>query len=159
LFADSCRKLLDGNVLETVLCFGCGEGEVSGGDGREERGRRLTGRDVVVWFEGYVVGDLEVVDSLEDGETLADGGDADALEGFRVHHTEDVAGDAVFCTASSQSAENAGQDSEQTLDAGLVLGEAKATEPGLHLVLVPFDDAATVVSGSVTVHAQPAAGT
>ena len=127
-------------------------------DRREGRGRRLTGRDVVVWFEGNVMGDLEVVYGLENGESLADGGDADALEGFRVHHAEDVAGDAVFCTASSQSAENAGQDSEQTLYAGLVLGESKAAEPGLYLVLVPFDDAATVV-WSVTVHAQPTAGT
>jgi hypothetical protein len=56
----------------------------------------LTRGNVVVWVDGNVVGNLDEIDGLENGQSLANGGDADRLERVGIEHAEDLAGYAMF---------------------------------------------------------------
>ena len=45
----------------------------------------LTWGDVVVGFDGYLMGEFKLVHRLQDRESLAYGGDADFLEALCIH--------------------------------------------------------------------------
>ncbi len=77
----------------------------SNGKYRTRWGR--TRRYIVVRLQRDIVSEFYHVDRLENVKALADSGDADALEGFRVHHAENVAGNPVFCVESGE--DRAGQ--------------------------------------------------
>lgn len=49
------------------------------------------------FYNGDVLRDLELVDCLQDRQTLANRVDADILECRVIEVDKDVAGDAVFC--------------------------------------------------------------
>jgi hypothetical protein len=61
--------------------------------------------NVVVGFDGNIVLQFEVIDGLEDGETLADCRHADLLELLSVEEGQDVAANTVFCNAAVSDAE------------------------------------------------------
>ena len=56
----------------------------------------------MAFLYGNVLSDFEVVHGLEDGESLADGMDADVFQRGVVEMDEDVARDAVLCAVRSR---------------------------------------------------------
>ena len=56
----------------------------------------------MAFLYGNVLSDFEVVHGLEDGESLADGMDADVFQRGVVEMDEDVARDAVLCADRGQ---------------------------------------------------------
>jgi len=57
---------------------------------QKRKARRLTRGNVVVRFDGDVMSELHDVDSLQNGQTLANRGDTYFLQVFRAHQAEHI---------------------------------------------------------------------
>lgn len=71
--------------------------------------RELTQRDVVVWLHGHVLPYLDLVDGLENGEAVANAGDAQVLEVGMLQCCQCIARDALLCGQAGLAQDQSGR--------------------------------------------------
>jgi hypothetical protein len=98
----------------------------------------------MVRFKAYLLGDLELIDGLQDSQALSYGCNTNFFQGICIHYAEHVSRDAMFCVCLSTSAmpfaNTAGQDCARTMDLILILWESQRRQPVVHVAFIPVQD-------------------